>query len=135
MVHLRLNRRYHETLEGPATPGARPSGLKLLPEKDTHLREFSITHNKIAPIYRCPRELVARPPRIRKTKPPFVEMWVGVSAKERDKRCKPSHEPWITNRWPLRELGMSRQDRERWLLERYGRVVFKVRMRGLPYVE
>ena len=52
-------------------------------------------------------------------------MWVGISAEERDKRCKPSREPWITNRWPLRELGMSRQDCERWLLERYGRVVFK----------
>ena len=62
--------------------------------------------------------------RIRKTKPPFVEMWVGISAEERDKRCKPSREPWITNRWPLRELGMSRQDCECWLLERYGRVVF-----------
>ena len=51
-------------------------------------------------------------------------MWVGISAEERDKRCKPSREPWITNRWPLRELGMSRQDCECWLLERYGRVVF-----------
>jgi hypothetical protein len=44
-------------------------------------------------------------------------MWVGISAEERDKRCKPSREPWITDRWPLRELGISRQDCERWLLE------------------
>ena len=97
------------------------------------MSQFSITHNKIAPIYRCTRELVARPPRIRKTKPPFVEMWVGISAEERDKRCKPSREPWITNRWPLRELGMSRQDCERWLLERYGRVVFKSACVACPF--
>ena len=88
---------------------------------------------KIAPIYRCTRQLIARPPRIRKTRPPFVEMWVGISAEERDKRCKPSREPWITNRWPLRELGLSRLDCERWLLERYGRVVFKSACVACPF--
>src|SRR5438876_11182137 len=100
-------------------------GGATLVHRAHRLRQFSITHNKIAPIYRCTRELIARRPRIRKTRPPFVEMWVGISAEERDKRCKPSREPWITNRWPLRELGLSRLDCERWLLERYGRVVSK----------
>src|SRR5207302_6814850 len=89
------------------------------------LHQFSITHNEIAPIYRCTRTLIARRPRIRNTRPPFAEMWVGISAEERDKRCKPSREPWITNPWPLRELGLSRLDCERRLLERYGCVVSK----------
>ena len=78
--HLRLNRRYHEKLEGPATPGARPSGLKLLPEKETHLREFSITHNKIEPIYRFCKTLIGRRRGQRHTTPPFCEMWIGISA-------------------------------------------------------
>jgi hypothetical protein len=47
-------------------------------------------------------------------------MWICISADERPTRCEPSREPWITNRWPLRELGMARRDCERWLLERYG---------------
>src|SRR6202158_4153509 len=118
----------HDHLAPPPTPiSARTSAAPevVILASEVTLRQFSITHNKIAPIYRCTRELVARPPRIRKTKPPFVEMWVGISAEERDKRCKPSRAPWMTHRWPLRELGISRQDCERWLLERYGRVGFK----------
>jgi hypothetical protein len=61
---------------------------------------------------------------MRQTRLPFVEMWVDISAEQRDKRCTPGREPWITNRWPVRELGMSRQGCERWLLEHRGRVVF-----------
>jgi hypothetical protein len=30
-------------------------------------------------------------------------MWIGISAEENAKRCKPSHEGWVSNRYPLRE--------------------------------
>jgi hypothetical protein len=39
--------------------------------------------------------------------------------------CKPSQEAWVTNRYPLRELGLNRADCEAWLLKRYKIVVSK----------
>jgi len=46
-----------------------------------------------------------------------VEMWIGISTDEAA-RMKPSGVKYITNRWPLIELGMSRKDCERWLQDR-----------------
>ena len=97
------------------------------------MRRFSITHNKIEPIVRRVRELVGLRRGTRRTAPPFVEMWIGISADERATRCKPSREPWITNRWPLRELGMTRRDCERWLREHHGLRVPKSACVGCPY--
>ena len=57
--------------------------------------------------------------------PPFCEMWIGISAEENARRCKPSHEGWVTNRYPLRELGMTRVDCASWLFEHYQIVVPK----------
>jgi hypothetical protein len=47
-------------------------------------------------------------------------MWIGISAEENAKRCKPAQETWVTNRYPLRELGMTRADCEAWLWRTYG---------------
>src|SRR5437762_1610419 len=47
--------------------------------------------------------------------PPFCDMWIGISADESAKRCKPSQEAWVTNRYPLRELGLTREGCAPWL--------------------
>lgn len=44
-------------------------------------------------------------------------MWIGISTDESD-RMKKSKEPWIKTRWPLIELGMSREDCKAWMLSR-----------------
>ena len=43
-----------------------------------------------------------------------VELWLGISTDEA-LRMKPSDVKYITNRWPLIELGMSRHDCKLWL--------------------
>ena len=46
----------------------------------------------------------------------LVCTWIGISTDEAS-RMKPSSIPWIVNRWPLIELGMSRQDCKIWMTE------------------
>jgi hypothetical protein len=43
-----------------------------------------------------------------------VEMWIGISTDEA-LRMKPSDVKYITHRWPLIEMGMSRKDCVKWL--------------------
>jgi hypothetical protein len=74
---------------------------------------------KLEPIYRFCRPLIGRRRGQRHTTPPFCEMWIGISAEESARRCKPSHERWVTNRYPLRELGMTRADCATCLWEHY----------------
>jgi hypothetical protein len=74
---------------------------------------------KLEPIYRFCRPLIGRRRGQRHTTPPFCEMWIGISAEESARRCKPSHERWVTNRYPLRELGLTRADCATWLWEHY----------------
>ena len=45
-----------------------------------------------------------------------VEQWLGISTDEA-LRMKPARVKYITNRWPLIELGMSRNDCKAWLKE------------------
>jgi hypothetical protein len=52
-------------------------------------------------------------------------MWIAISAEENARRCKPSQEAWVTNRYPLRELGLNRADCEARLLNHYKIVVSK----------
>src|SRR6266851_8600499 len=93
--------------------------------KEVLVRLFSITHNKIEPIYRFCKTLIGRRRGQRHTTPRFCEMWIGISAEENARRCKPSQEAWVTNRYPLRELGLNRADCEAWLLKHYKIVVSK----------
>jgi hypothetical protein len=44
----------------------------------------------------------------------LVECWIGISTDEAH-RMKPSQVPWIQNRYPLIELGMSRSDCLTWM--------------------
>lgn len=43
-----------------------------------------------------------------------VTAWIGMSMDEIE-RMKPSREPWVVNRWPLIEMGMTRQDCLDWM--------------------
>jgi len=45
---------------------------------------------------------------------PLVISWIGISTDEAD-RMKPAKLPWVINRWPLIELGMSREDCKAWV--------------------
>ena len=60
-------------------------------------------------------------------------MWIGISTEENAKRCKPSREGWVTNRYPLRELGMTRSECERWLWDHYQVVAPKSACIGCPF--
>jgi hypothetical protein len=76
------------------------------------------THEyKIAAINRKLRELLGVGPRAR-IAPGTVESLVGISLSE-VQRMKPSREQWITIRWPLVELRMTKDDCRAWL-ERHG---------------
>ncbi len=76
------------------------------------------THEyKIEAINRRVRELLGVGPRSR-IAPGSVESLLGISLDEVE-RMKPSRERWISIRWPLVELRMTRHDCERWL-ERHG---------------
>ena len=72
---------------------------------------------KITPLTKKTRELIGLAPRQR-TKSVVCEMLIGISTDEA-LRMKPSREAWKQHRWPLIELGMSRNDCLRWM-ERKG---------------
>jgi hypothetical protein len=62
-----------------------------------------------------------------------VEMWLGISLDEFT-RMKPADVRYITNRWPLVELRMSREDCLTWWRRNYpGRVPPKSACIGCPY--
>lgn len=69
---------------------------------------------KLRPIRRETRRLLGKGPRSY-IEPGTVEAWIGISADE-VYRIKPSSVQFITNRHPLVELGLNRQDCERWLV-------------------
>lgn len=118
---------------GAANFVAMPLFARTFTGKTSQLKRQCTGEYKIEPIIRKARELVGRRRGTRRTRPPYVEMWIGISADERAARCKASREPWLTNRWPLRELGLTRRDCERWLLEHYGLRVPKSSCIGCPY--
>lgn len=69
---------------------------------------------KIVPIQKKVRELIGLRPRQRWPKDPRVEQWIGISRDEAS-RMKDSQIPTIVNRWPLIELGMTRNNCLDWL--------------------
>ena len=75
---------------------------------------------KIRPIRRRIRELLGLRPRQRVPAGTTVELWLGISTDEAI-RMKTSRDRWITNRYPLIEVGMSRSDCLNWWQERYDR--------------
>lgn len=65
---------------------------------------------KVEPITRKLRELIGPSRKAR------AELWIGISRDEAH-RMKPSHRAWITHRWPLVELGLTRRDCLAWLVK------------------
>ena len=68
---------------------------------------------KIEPIVTEARRLLGRK-QIRQTDGTLVSMWMGISLDEAIRR-KPARQSWIEGRWPLLELGVTRQDCLDWM--------------------
>jgi hypothetical protein len=62
----------------------------------------------------------------------LVELWLGISTDEA-LRMKPSDVKYVTHRWPLIELGMSRKDCIKWLTDRGFEVPPKSACTFCPY--
>lgn len=90
----------------------------VMPNGDRALGRRQCTKEyKIEPLTKKTRELLGLVPRQR-AKGVLCEMLIGISTDEA-MRMKPSREPWKVHRWPLIDLGMSRNDCLRWM-ERKG---------------
>lgn len=61
-----------------------------------------------------------------------VECWIGISVDEAH-RMKPAREKYMTNRWPLVEMGMNRGECIEWLRTRGHEVPPKSSCLGCPY--
>jgi hypothetical protein len=68
---------------------------------------------KLTPIMRKLRDLLGVNRRGR-IKAGAVEQWIGISTDEAS-RMKDARQQWMTNRWPLVEMGMSRADCLAWM--------------------
>ena len=90
-------------------------------------------HYKIQPIHRKLREMLKLEPGKRAPKDVQVEMWMGISADE-SHRKKDSRDEWITNRYPLVDMELTRAHLYSWFSERYpGRVLPRSACAGCPY--
>ena len=89
-------------------------------EGDGNGRRQSTGNYKIRPIRRRIREMLGLRPRQRVPARTTVELWLGISTDEVI-RMKTSRDRWMTNRYPLIEVGMSRSDCLNWWKERYDR--------------
>ena len=83
-------------------------------------RRQCTTNYKMRPIRNKIRELLGLRKGQRVPSGTVVELWLGISTDEAV-RMKDSHEKWMTNRYPLIETGMSRQDWIDWWTARYDR--------------
>ena len=75
-------------------------------------------HYKIMPIHAELRKVLGLEPGKRAPKDKQIEMWMGISADEPERK-KPSRDEWITNRWPLLEMELTRAQLYKWFKERY----------------
>ena len=82
------------------------------------LRRQCTTHYKIRPIYRRIRKLAGGQRGRPFPKDTHAEMWIGISLDEAT-RMKPSRERWVEHRWPLVDIGMTRQDCVEWFNSEY----------------
>lgn len=86
---------------------------------------------KIKPLQRKMRELVGLQPGQR-SRGVMAEVMVGISTDEAG-RMKPARDKWQRNRWPLIELGMSRQDCLAWMRRKGYPTPPKSSCIGCPY--
>lgn len=85
------------------------------------LRRQCTREYKIRPLMQAARLRLGLRPRQRAAGRFTVEEWLGISADEAQ-RAKPSRISWISTRWPLLDLGMTRVDCVDWL-EQHGHAV------------
>jgi hypothetical protein len=69
---------------------------------------------KVLPITRQVRTLLGLRPRQRAGTAVRVSLWMGISRDEIH-RMKDNRQSWISNRWPLVEMGMTRRDCLAWM--------------------
>lgn len=90
-------------------------------------------HYKIRPIHKKLREILKLENGRRAPKDKSVEMWMGISMDE-SHRVKESRDEWITNRYPLIDMGLTRAQLYKWFAENYpGRELPRSACVGCPY--
>ena len=88
---------------------------------------------KVRPIRRAVRQLLGVRPDKWVPRDTVVEMWMGISVDEA-MRMRDANEPWIHNRFPLVEVGMSRDDCLAWFRSRYpNRPLARSACAGCPF--
>ena len=95
-------------------------------------RRQCTTNYKVRPIRRKIRELLGLRKGQRVPSRTTVELWLGISTDEAV-HMKDSRDRWITNRYPLIETGMSRQDCLDWWAARYDRPLERSACVACPY--
>lgn len=85
--------------------------------KNGKMRRQCTNQYKIKLIEKQIRACLSLRYRQRAPKVVVVTQWIGISTDEAH-RMKPSRRPYIVHRWPLIDLGMSRNDCHRWLRAR-----------------
>jgi len=78
------------------------------------MRRQCTNEYKVQPIIQKTRELLGLKHRQRAKGKVAVNMWIGISLDEII-RMKDNRETWITNRWPLIEQNMNRNDCLKWM--------------------
>jgi hypothetical protein len=118
-----------ETVNG-AEEGRRSASLPLFTRgadgRAAMARRQCTYEYKIAPVRRLLRQRGFGPARA-------VEQWIGISREEAPERMKDSGVKWLSSRWPLVELEMSRRDCEGWLSEHGYPVPPKSSCIGCPF--
>jgi len=97
------------------------------------LRRQCTSEYKIVPIHKKIRELLGYKPRQR-IAIDAVEQWIGISTDESSRVFGFYNHRWLNNRFPLIEMGMSRNDCEWWLYQNYPELkVAKSACLGCPF--
>ena len=126
---------YNDTMKGVGKSGTlgTPIPVWMLDSRGNigiNKRECT-TDYKIVPITKQIRELIGRKTRAR-TGPAAIQ-WLGITTDE-SHRIKDSRHSWITNRWPLIEINLTRSDCIQWFNKNYpGQPLVKSSCVGCPF--
>lgn len=104
---------YRVRKDGPSIPDelsgvGRYSAVPFFTENGGLARRNCTRDFKVLPIQRKQRELLGYK-KYQRIPAGSITTWIGISSDE-SLRMKPSPDRWVINRWPLIELGMTRQD-------------------------
>ena len=102
-----------DLLEGGVDGKRRFAAIPFFTEGGGMGRRQCTREYKITPIEKKQRALLGYLPR-KRIPAGSSEVWIGISTDEA-MRMRPARNTWQTNRWPLIERGMSRDDCLKWL--------------------